>query len=199
MTSLCLTTRHSGCTTCWFFAFFYVTPETRQDRSGIYPDGVYLIWENSETGKASFSNQEILNFFGFNSVIIWLRQPVSLLHLRSGALSFETNASGSNFFNTNKTLFLFFMNLESSFSLAICIFGKEHSEDRGLSKNFRKLTLTTLQGEGCQRSAFRRCIDIISIYTCKANTILFDNIRHGYYRRTTPRETGHFDLWCFSS
>ena len=56
--------------------------------------------------------------------------------------------------------------------------------------------IDTLQGEG---SAFRRCIDIISIYTCKANTILFDNIRHGYYRRTTPRETGHFDLWCFSS
>ena len=54
--------------------------------------------------------------------------------------------------------------------------------------------IDTLQGEGCQRSAFRRCIDIISIYTCKANTILFDNIRHGYYKRTTPRETGHFDL-----
>ena len=54
--------------------------------------------------------------------------------------------------------------------------------------------IDTLQCEGCQRSAFRSCIDIISIYTCKANTILFDNIRHGYYKRTTPRETGHFDL-----
>ena len=34
-----------------------------------------------------------------------------------------------------------------------------------------------------QRSLFRKCIDLISLHVCKANTILFNNIRYGYYHR----------------
>ena len=34
-----------------------------------------------------------------------------------------------------------------------------------------------------QRTLFRRCIDLISLHVYKANTILFNSIRYGYYHR----------------
>ena len=60
--------------------------------------------------------------------------------------------------------------------------GKEFHNYLMESKEYLKRNQYILPNNN-ERSLFRRCIDLISLHVCKANTILFNNIRYGYYHR----------------
>ena len=60
--------------------------------------------------------------------------------------------------------------------------GKEFNNYLMESKEYLKRNQYILPSNN-QRSIFWRCIDLISLHVCKANPILFNKIRYGYYHR----------------